>query len=56
MEATDAASLKPGDVLGLLGLVDWIEQGASIVRTAVILQREFESDDSSVMAVAAGNT
>lgn len=54
LEATDAASLKPGDVLDLLGLDDWIEQGASIVRTGVILQREFESDDSDVMAVAAG--
>ncbi|MDG2224229.1 MAG: TIGR03936 family radical SAM-associated protein [Rubripirellula sp.] len=54
LEATDAASLKPGDVLDLLGLDDWIEQGASIVRTGVILHREFESDDSGVMAVAAG--
>ena len=54
LEATEAASLKPGDILDLLGLDDWIEQGASIVRTDVILQREIESDDSLVMAVAAG--
>ena len=56
LEASDAASMKPTDVLDLLGFKDWIENGASIVRTDVVLQREFDSDDSQLMAVAAETT
>ncbi|MEM8669217.1 MAG: TIGR03936 family radical SAM-associated protein [Planctomycetota bacterium] len=52
MEASDAASLKPTDVLDLLGFNDWIENGASVVRTDVVLQRELESDDPLVIATA----
>ncbi len=52
LEASDAASLKPGDVLDLLGFNDWIEQGATIVRSDVILQRDLQSEDVQVMAVA----
>lgn len=40
--ATATASLRPGDVLDLLGLDDWIQRGATIVRTGVHLN-EYES-------------
>lgn len=53
---TEGASLRPGDVLDVLGFSDWIEQGAAITRTKVILQREFETDDSSCFAIAAEAT
>lgn len=33
--ASPTASLRPGDVLDLLGLDDWIENGSTIVRTGV---------------------
>lgn len=52
LEATDAASLRPGDVLDLLGFGDWIEQGATIARTDVLLERDLQSEDPTVMAVA----
>ena len=45
LAATDAASLRPDDVLTLLGLHDWTEQGSRITRTRVVLQHEFETDD-----------
>jgi radical SAM-linked protein len=54
--ASDSASLRPTDVLHLLGLDDWVEQGATITRTAVTLQREFESDDPRFAAVAHATT
>lgn len=53
---TDGASLKPTDVLHLLGLDDWIENGASITRTHVHLEKEFFSDDPSMVAVAENST
>ncbi len=52
LTASDSASLRPTDVLHLLGIDDWIEQGATITRTGVTLHREFESDDSQFVAVA----
>ncbi|WP_146398874.1 TIGR03936 family radical SAM-associated protein [Planctomycetes bacterium CA13] len=45
LAATDAASLKPNDVLDLLGFDDWIENGCLISRVRVALESEFESDD-----------
>lgn len=42
LAATDAASLRPTDVLELLGFSDWIERGASIIRTRVVLRQEHE--------------
>ena len=45
LAATDAASLRPDDILTLLGMQDWTEQGSRITRTRVVLQHEFETDD-----------
>lgn len=56
LESSDAASMKPTDVLDLLGFDNWIENGATIIRTDVVLQREFESDDDQLMAVAEKTT
>ncbi|MGB7329563.1 MAG: TIGR03936 family radical SAM-associated protein [Rubripirellula sp.] len=49
--ATNAASLRPDDVLGLLGLDDWIDRGATITRTNVHLDKEFETDDLDEIAI-----
>jgi len=53
LEASDAASMKPNDVLDLMGFDHWIEEGAAIVRTDVVLQREFDTSDTHTTAVAA---
>ncbi len=50
--ASDSASLRPADVLELLGIGDWIQRGAMITRTRVTLHREFESDNPQLMAFA----
>ena len=50
LAASEAASLRPGDVLDALGLNHWIEQGASITRTRVVLQREIAADDPLLFA------
>ncbi|TWU42884.1 TIGR03936 family radical SAM-associated protein [Novipirellula artificiosorum] len=47
LAATDAASLKPHDVLALLGFDDWIENGSSVARVRVALESDFESDDAN---------
>ncbi len=52
LAAAQSASLRPGDVLDLLGIGDWIEKGAMIARTQVVLQRELESDDPQWVATA----
>jgi radical SAM-linked protein len=52
LTASDSASLRPGDVLDLLGIGDSFEQGAMITRTRVTLHREFESDDPNQVALA----
>ena len=44
--------LRPGDVLDLLGIGDWIQSGATITRTRVVLQSEFASDDPQLVASA----
>ncbi|TWU57747.1 TIGR03936 family radical SAM-associated protein [Rubripirellula reticaptiva] len=49
--ATNAASLRPDDVLELLGLDDWIDRGATITRTNVHLDNEFETDDLDEIAI-----
>lgn len=41
----DGAVLKPTDVLDLLGLADWIENGAAITRIQVHLKKEYDSTD-----------
>lgn len=45
LAASQSASLRPADVLDLMGFSDWIETGSLITRVRVTLQREFESDD-----------
>lgn len=50
LTASDSATLRPIDVLELLGFGDWIEKGSFITRVRVRLQRELETDDASVMA------
>ena len=49
LAASDSASLRPGDVLDLIGTSHWIEDGALISRTQVILQKEFETDDPQLI-------
>ena len=41
LNAGGGASLKPTDLLGAMGLGDWIENGAAITRTQLILRKEF---------------
>ena len=50
--ASDGASLRPGDILDLIGASDWVENGARISRTKVILQKEFETTDPDSIATA----
>ncbi|MDE0865041.1 MAG: TIGR03936 family radical SAM-associated protein [Rubripirellula sp.] len=52
LAASDAASLRPGDVLDLLGFGDWIERGTLIRRTCVDLQQELDGSDPDFVAVA----
>lgn len=53
LAASDTATLRPGDVLELLGCGDWVELGAQIVRVGVELQKDLDSPDPSVTATAA---
>lgn len=58
MAATEKASLRPADVLELIGCGDWIEKGSLTQRISVVLQREFptDPDDAEQMKmVAFGN-
>ena len=41
LAAADGATLRPADVLELLGGGDWIERGSKIVRTRVALRQEY---------------
>ena len=50
LAASDGASLRPGDVLDLLGFGDWIERGALIRRTHVVLKREMRENDPNLVA------
>ena len=52
LAASEAATLRPHDVLDLLGFSDWVEQGSLITRTHVHLQQDIKSDDPSVIAIA----
>ncbi|WP_442508051.1 TIGR03936 family radical SAM-associated protein [Novipirellula sp. SH528] len=53
LAATDSASLKPHDVLDLLGFDDWIENGSLMTREQVVLEREFQSNNPAEVARAA---
>ncbi|QDV40299.1 hypothetical protein Enr13x_01050 [Stieleria neptunia] len=52
MAASDAATLKPTDVLDLIGCSDWIAHGSHITRTDVVLKREFPTTDPEFLAIA----
>ena len=52
MAASEAATLKPTDVLDLIGCSDWISHGSQITRTEVVLKREFETTDPEFLANA----
>lgn len=52
MAASDAATLKPTDVLDLIQCSDWISHGSHITRTEVVLKLEFETTDPEFLAIA----
>ena len=53
LAASDSATLKPTDVLDLIGCADWIDHGSQITRTDVVLTREVEAADPEFLAIAA---
>ena len=53
LAASESASLRPGDVLDLLGFGDWIERGSLIRRTRVELKQELTGIDPESVAVSA---
>lgn len=50
LAASDGATLKPSDVLDLIGCADWVSGGSKITRTDVVLQRELEPADPELFA------
>ena len=52
LAASESASLRPNDVLDLIGAAVWIENGAIINRTQVVLQKEFEIEDPGLIATS----
>ena len=52
LAASDSASLRPADVLELLGVHDWIEKGSLITRVRVTLEKEFDDTESPFYAAA----
>lgn len=51
LAASEGATLKPTDVLDLIGCSDWIETGSQIDRTGVILRSEIETTDPEFIAI-----
>ncbi len=47
--ASDAASLRPTEILNLIGAGNWIEEGASITRTRVVLEKEYQCENDAPM-------
>jgi len=45
LAASEKATLRPSDVLDLLGFDDWIERGSLITRVKVHLQKEYDSSN-----------
>lgn len=45
LAASESASLRPTDVLDLIGAGQWIEDGASVKRIRVLLTREFQRSE-----------
>lgn len=54
--ASESASLRPGDVLDLLGFGDWIELGSRITRVGVELYDEPEFRDAAMIAIASDSS
>ena len=54
LAASEAASLRPGDVLDLLGFGDWVERGTLIRRIRVMLKQEPDGCDPELIAVSPG--
>jgi radical SAM-linked protein len=52
LAASEAATLKPTDVLDLIECSDWISHGSQITRTHVVLKQEFETTDPEFLAIA----
>ena len=52
LAASEAATLRPQDVLDLLGFADWIEQGSTITRTRVYLQQDITGEEGETFAMA----
>ena len=52
LAASETASLRPGDVLDQMNAGDWVQQGALITRTKVVLQKEYETDDPEQVALS----
>lgn len=50
LAASQAASLRPGDVLDLLGFGDWVDRGTLIRRISVELKQEHEGSAPSDLA------
>jgi radical SAM-linked protein len=50
LAASESASLRPTDVLDLIGAGHWIEDGASIKRVRVLLEREVDHRDADTSA------
>ncbi|MEM6470795.1 MAG: TIGR03936 family radical SAM-associated protein [Planctomycetota bacterium] len=50
LAASDSATLKPTDILDLIGCSDWISLGSQITRTAVVLDREVDSPPPDTFA------
>lgn len=56
LSPSDGATLRPEDVLALMGLADFRERGGRIRRTAVVLANEFYSDDSDLMVATSAHS
>ena len=52
LAAADGATLRPADVLELMGCGDWIERGSKIVRTRVVLRQEYDPGGDHDIAFA----
>ncbi len=55
LAASDSATLRPHDVLELLGYDNWVDLGSHITRNRVVLQSDVESLDQEVIAISARN-
>ena len=52
LAACPGASLRPTDVLDLIGAGDWVENGSLITRQQVVLEKEFAPEAKTMIALA----